>query len=350
MNIRDLFLTGEETIVEAMRKIDGAGGRVVFITDGDVLKAVVSEGDVRRWILKGGDIQANVSEIACYTPKVLTSDSKSQAMKIMKERNIEGIPVVDNEGRIIKAYFWNEEFTEARDADLIGVPVVMMAGGKGTRLYPYTKILPKPLIPVGEQPIAEMIMDRFNECGCDDFYLILNHKKNMIKAYFNETEKPYKVNYVDEEIPLGTGGGVALLKGKVNNTFILTNCDIIIDDDFRKIYAHHKSVGNLITMIVSLRNYQVPYGVVEIGENGEISAMKEKPEFSYFTNTGTYIVEPEVIDMVENGEEIGFPDIVERVMSVGKKVGVFPIHENAWMDMGQLDELGKMEVKLAERS
>lgn len=345
-----MCLTGEETIVEAMKKMDEAGGAVVFITDGDILKAVVSDGDVRRWILKGGDIQESVSRIACYNPVVITKDSKRLAKQIMKEREIDGVPVVDSEGRIVKAYLWNEDFADLRDTSLEDVPVVMMAGGKGTRLYPYTKILPKPLIPVGEQPIAEMIMDRLNVCGCKNFYLILNHKKNMIKAYFNEVEKPYTVHYVDEDQPLGTGGGVRLLKGKIDKTFILTNCDIIIDDDYRTIYSHHKEQGNLITMIVSLRNYQVPYGVVEIGENGEVAAMKEKPEFSYFTNTGTYIVEPEVIDMIGEGEEIGFPDVVERVMASGKKAGVFPIHENAWMDMGQLDELGKMEMRLAERS
>lgn len=350
MDIRDLFLTGEETIVEAMKKMDTMGCTIVFVTEGDVLKAVVSDGDVRRWILKGGDITECVSSIACYNPIVITKDSRRLATQIMKEKEIDGVPVLDDDGRIVKIYLWNEEFADSKASSLGEVPVVMMAGGKGTRLYPYTKILPKPLIPVGELPIAELIMDRFNEYGCEDFYLILNHKKNMIKAYFNEIEKPYKVNYVDEDKPLGTGGGVGLLKGNIDRTFILTNCDIIIDDDYRKIYEHHKEQGNLITMIVSLRNYQVPYGVVEIGENGEVAAMKEKPEFSYFTNTGTYIVEPEVIEMIKDGEEIGFPDVVERVMSAGKKAGVFPIHENAWMDMGQLDELGKMEVRLSERS
>lgn len=348
MNIKDLFLTGQETVVTAMSRIDAAGGRVVFITEEDKLKGVVSEGDVRRFILSGGDISSPVSEIACYTPIYLTADSKRTALQIMKEKNIEGIPVVDNEGRIIKAYFWNEEFTDSDDTTLEGVPVVMMAGGKGTRLYPYTKILPKPLIPVGEKPIAEIIMDRFYECGCKDFYLIVNHKKNMIKSYFNETEVPYTVNYADEDKPLGTGGGLKLLSGVVKDTFILTNCDIIIDDDYRKIYRHHKESGNAVTMIVSLRNYQVPYGVVEIGENGEISAMKEKPEFSYFTNTGTYIVEPSVIDEIKDDEPIGFPDIIERIRAKGEKVGVYPISESAWMDMGQLDELSKMEISLAK--
>ena len=162
--------------------------------------------------------------------------------------------------------------------------IIIQAGGKGTRLYPYTKILPKPLIPVGEKPIAELIMDNFAEYGIGRMILVVNHKKNMIKSYFGEVEKPYSIEYVDEDQPLGTGGGLSLLRGKVGETFILTNCDILIEEDYSKIFAHHKAEGNMITMVCSLRNFQVAYGVVEFGEHGNITDMKEKPEFSFLVN------------------------------------------------------------------
>jgi len=221
-----------------------------------------------------------------------------------------------------------------------------MAGGLGTRLYPYTKILPKPLIPIGEIPIVEHIMNRFHLYGSTQFYLIVNHKKNMIKAYFNEIERNYKVSYIDEDKPLGTGGGLSLLKGKINSTFILSNCDILIEEDYEKIYDYHKKEKNLITMICSLKNIQIPYGVIEIGENGEIESMKEKPELSFFTNTGMYIVEPKVIEELKNDMSIGFPDIIESYMSQGEKVGIYPISESSWLDMGQLDEMEEMRRTL----
>src|SRR5699024_336047 len=129
------------------------------------------------------------------------------------------------------------------------IPVVIMAGGLGTRLYPYTKILPKPLIPIGDTPIIEMIMDRFHVAGADQFHLIVNHKKNMIKAYINELDKDYKVDYADEDFPLGTGGGLSLLKGKVRSNFVLSNCDILIEEDYNKIIEYHNENNNFITMV-----------------------------------------------------------------------------------------------------
>ncbi|MDF2877898.1 MAG: Nucleoside-diphosphate-sugar pyrophosphorylase family protein, partial [Clostridia bacterium] len=188
--------------------------------------------------------------------------------------------------------------------------------------------------------------NRFNKYGCKDFFLIVNHKKNMIKAYFNEIEKDYFVTYIDEDKPLGTGGGLSLLRGRINKTFILSNCDILIEEDYEKIYEYHKKEKNLITMICSLKKIKIPYGVIEIGKNGEIDSMKEKPEISFFTNTGCYIVEPKIIEELKNEESIGFPDIIERYRNAGEKIGVYPISENAWMDMGQLDDMEEMRKRL----
>jgi NDP-sugar pyrophosphorylase family protein len=168
----------------------------------------------------------------------------------------------------------------------------------------------------------------------------------MIKAYFNEIEKNYTLNYIDEDKPLGTGGGLSFLNGKIKSTFILTNCDIIIDEDYEKIYSFHKKEKNLITMVCSLKSIKIPYGVIEISEQGEIESMKEKPDLSFFTNTGMYIVEPLIIEELENDTVIGFPDIIDKYKNTGAKIGVFPISENSWMDMGQFDEMEAMRKRL----
>ncbi len=343
-----VFIKEEDSILNAMKTFDASGRRTVFIVDEDnKLLAALSEGDVRRYILTGGDLNQPVSKIANYHPRTVKEDEVSDARDVLYRHNIEGLPVVDEQGHVIDTIFWSEN--QYKKHSNLSTPVVMMAGGKGTRLYPYTRILPKPLIPIGEKPIAELIMDNFADYGIDRMIMIVNHKKNMIKSYFDESKRPYNIEFVDEDEPLGTGGGLALLKGIVDETFILTNCDILIEEDYSKIYEHHKNEANLITMVCSLRNFQVAYGVVEFGEHGNILDMKEKPEFSFFTNTGIYIVEPEVINYIKDGEFIGFPDIINRLKNDGKKVGVYPINENAWMDMGQLDELNKMERRLKNR-
>ena len=265
--------------------------------------------------------------------------------EIMKKYGIEAMPIVDEEERLLSVSFWNDENISLKKRN-ISLPVVMMAGGLGTRLYPYTKILPKPLIPIGEIPIAERIINQFRKYGCNQFFLIVNYKKNMIKAYFNEIEKDYSVSYIDEEYPLGTGGGIALLKNKVHETFILSNCDILIEEDFKKIYEFHKKEKNLITMVCSLKTFTIPYGVIEIGTDGQIKNMKEKPELSFFTNTGCYIVEPRVIDEMKTGRNVSFPDIIMEYKKKNEKVGIYPIGEHAWMDMGQMDTFEEMRARV----
>lgn len=168
----------------------------------------------------------------------------------------------------------------------------------------------------------------------------------MIKAYFNELEKDYSLTFVSEEKPLGTGGGLSLLKGSIQGTFILTNCDILIDEDLGKAYRHHKEQGNEITMICSLKNYILPYGIVNIGQNGNINSIQEKPEMSFYTNTGCYFVESEVVERLTYNEFVDFPNIISEYLEEGRKVGVYPIGENAWLDMGQMDEMEKMKARL----
>lgn len=345
MDITHFFIDENKTVIEAMECLDKMAKKVLFIQKKGKLQAALTDGDIRRWILGKGDLNAQIKDVANYSPQYLVNGTYDQAMRFMKEKSIEAVPIVDEELNIKDIIFWAQE-EKKNVKEQINLPVVMMAGGKGTRLYPYTKILPKPLIPIGDIPIAEHIMNRFREYGCQDFFLVVNHKKNMIKAYFNEIDRDYKINYIEEDIPLGTGGGLSLLKGKIFSTFILTNCDTLIEEDTAKIVKYHREHQNLITMICALQNVQIPYGVVNVGNGGTIESMEEKPSMSFFTNTGCYVVEPEVIEDLETGKAVGFPDVVEKYREKGAKVGVYPIGEYAWMDMGQMDELEKMRKRL----
>lgn len=344
MNVNDFLIDEEFTMLEAMELLDRVAKKILFVTKNEHFVGAITDGDIRRWILKKGHLDAKVKDIANYNPKFLYEKDKDCAKEYMLKNSIEALPILDKDKDIISVVLWNDE--EIQNKKSLDIPVIIMAGGLGTRLYPYTKILPKPLIPIGEIPIAEHIINRFHKYGINDFFLIVNHKKNMIKAYFNEIEKDYKVSYIDEDKPLGTGGGLSLLKGKIDSTFILSNCDILIEEDYEKIYKFHRNEKNLITMVCSLKNIKIPYGVIEIGKHGEIEEMKEKPELSFFTNTGMYIVEPKVIEELEANKEIGFPDIISRYKKSGEKIGVYPISENSWLDMGQLDELDEMRRRL----
>ena len=174
----------------------------------------------------------------------------------------------------------------------------------------------------------------------------MNYKKDLMKAYFHDIDTRYDITWYDEEKPLGTGGGLSLLKGKMKETFFFANCDALLTANYESLLKFHKENSNSITMVCAYKNLNIPYGVVEIGVNGSIERMKEKPLLSFLINTGIYIVEPDVVDDIEDDTPMGFPDIVEMERRKGKKVAVFPVSENDWMDMGQLSELEKMRAKL----
>ena len=348
MNIEEMLIDEEISILETLQRLDKTAKKILFLVDNGRLKGTVTDGDIRRWILSNGSLEAAVKDAANNAPKYLKQNDKISPQTYMEKCHINAVPILDDSLKVIDIVFKDEcENDKVTDA-LQNVPVVIMAGGKGTRLYPYTKILPKPLIVVHDLPIVEHIMNEFHCYGCEDFHLIVNHKKNMIKAYFAETNLPYNIKCVDEDQPLGTGGGLSLLKGQIDGTFILSNCDILIKEDMVSIYKLHKKQNHLITMVCAVQNFEIPYGIVDIDENGEIERMQEKPALSFLTNTGCYIVEPEVIEELEENVSIGFPDIIEKYRKQGKKVGVYPISENAWLDMGQIDELKRMEKKLGE--
>lgn len=348
MLIDELIISDDLTVIDAMKKLNETGKKILFIAPNYKLEAVLTDSDVRRHIIHDGSLTAKVSEMANYNFVSLNISKRYDATDVMIKNSISALPLLDNEGSICDVVFFDE--TTVTGVKKLDLPVVIMAGGLGTRLYPYTKILPKPLIPVGDKPIIEHIIDHFKAFGCDDFKLVVNHKKNMIKAYFNEmTEKNYDVSYVEEETFLGTGGGLSLLKGKINTPFFLTNCDVLIEADYNDIVKFHNKNQNLITVVCALKHVTIPYGVFNMKENGEIDTITEKPTMNFLTNTGMYLVDNRIIDELENNKVIGFPDIMDKYRKAGFKVGVYPVAEENWMDMGQLEELENMRRRLENK-
>ncbi len=344
MEIAKLIVTTETTILEVMQLFNATGKQIALIAPEGILKAVITDGDIRRHIVNGGSLQSPIECVANYNPKFIFEHERDNAKKFMQQRSIIALPVVNDKGVLTSVLFAND--LEVIVQKSVCAPVVIMAGGLGTRLYPYTKILPKPLIPIGELPIIEHIINRFVNYGCNDFYLIVNHKKNMIKSYFSEINHTYNTHFVEEEKPLGTGGGLSLLKGKIKEAFFLSNCDVLIDANYESIYRQHKEQNNLITMVCAFKHVTIPYGVLELEGNGRIKAMSEKPQYTFLTNTGMYLVEPRVVEEMKDDEPLSFPDILDRYRKAGENVGVYPVNEKCWLDMGQIEELEDMRRTL----
>lgn len=345
MSLEKYIVQIDTTVLETMEKIDRNSQGIAFVCDeNQKLHGVVTDGDIRRYILQKGSLEEKVGAIANKSPHVIMKGDNQDYKMVMEKYEINALPIIDNEGRIFSIEFLNKE--KVYKSQQLNVPVVIMAGGKGTRLYPYTEILPKPLIPIGEKPIIEHIMDRFEAFGCKEFNIIVNYKKNFIKSYFLDNEKKRNVNFTDEETFLGTGGGLNLLNGMYHETFFLSNCDILIEEDYSDILAYHREKGNIITLVCATKNVVIPYGTVDVSDEGEVICLKEKPSYSFLTNTGLYVIEPEFLEEIPEQTFIHITDIIQKCIDQGKRVGVYPISDYAWMDMGQLEELERMKKRL----
>lgn len=338
INTLDFTIDEKKSIASAMEMIDKNLSGVVFVTKNEKLVGSVTDGDIRRYILKKGDIDNDLSILTNKSVKFVYEDDDIDVNTFLIERKISAVPIINKSKEIVAIQVKNK--TRVHKNTKLNIPLVINAGGKGTRLYPYTKVLPKPLIPVHDKTITEIILDKFMEFGVNDFRMIVNYKKELIKAFFETTD--YKIKFTDEEKFLGTGGGLALLKGKYKGTFFMSNCDVLIDNEYDEFIDYHKKHKNIITLIGAKRNVKFPYGDIKLNKEGQIASILEKPEVPFLTNTGLYIIEPEFLDYIKNDEFMHITNVIEKCIKSKENVGVYPVSDLSWHDMGDLELLEKM--------
>ena len=211
-----------------------------------------------------------------------------------------------------------------------------MAGGKGTRLMPFTSVLPKPLLPINQKPTINHIIDRFSQYSIEKFFVTLNYKSEILKTYLKDISKINNITTIHEKKPLGTAGSLFLMKSKIRNDFFLTNCDTIINENYNDIYKHHKLKKNDITIVAASKKFKIPYGVCDITKNN--FEMKEKPEFKYSVNTGFYIISKNCLKILKKKQYLDFNYFLFKCKKHNKKIGIFKIKEKSWIDVGQMQE------------
>lgn len=341
-SIRKICIDYRATILSALKQMDVLHRKLLIVTKDGQYNNLLSIGDIQRAILKGVDLNNIVKDILRSVTNVASvHQSRIEVEQYVHEHKIEFMPVVDDEGNLVDVIFWEELYktiVHHRTEDF-NLPVIIMAGGQGSRLRPLTNVLPKPLIPIGEQTMLEDIMDRFVECGCHDFYISVNYKADTIRRYMENVNKPeYNICYFQEDKPLGTAGSLHLLKEKINDTFFVSNCDIIIDEDYGEILRYHRNNHNEITIVAAIKNIAIPYGTLETKKEGLLADIKEKPEYTFKINTGMYILEPHLINEIPENEFYHITFLIEKLMRDSRRVGVYPINEGSWIDIGNWDE------------
>ena len=333
------------TIIEALKKMDVEKVKLLFVFDSDLFKGIITIGDIQRAIINNIPLTSFVNDII-DTNKVYSSihESRESITEKMRRMRAECMPILDDARQLVDVIFWKDIFGAQNkpEKDLIDLPVVIMAGGKGTRLKPLTYVIPKPLIPIGEKTILEEIMDQFEGIGCNKFYMSVNYKYDMIEFYLSQLDKNYDISFFREEKPLGTIGSVSLLKDKITTPFFVSNCDILIDQDYRDVYEYHKENNNDLTIVTAVKSHRIPYGVITTGENGIMEGLSEKPENTYMINTGVYILNPELINEIPENEFFHITHLMDKIRERGGRIGCFPVSEKSWTDIGEWPEYLKM--------
>ena len=333
----------DTTIIEALKVMNNTSINLLVIIDKKKLIGLLSIGDIRRAILHDLNINTTYIESILRDDFLVAKveDSMQSIKETMLEQRIVCMPVVDELNNLHAIHYWDEVFSEKNVLEKIDVDVVIMAGGLGTRLKPITNIIPKPLIPVGEKPIIEIIIDNFMKHHVSNFYISVNYKAKMIEDYLKDKEsKKCNLTYFIEDKPLGTIGSLYLIKEKLKKTIFVSNCDIIIEEDYYDIYKYHKENNNDITIVSAIKHVEIPYGVMETEKGGKLITMTEKPEYTFQINTGMYILEPHIIQQIPDNKFYHITDLIEEINKKGK-VGVFPISEKSWHDIGQWKEYHK---------
>ena len=333
------------SLLDTMKRMDEVKVKMLFVFSGEHFEGLITIGDIQRAIINNIALNEPVSLILNKNKIYgFVADGEETIREKMRRMRAEVMPILDEHGELADVWFWGDLFRKAEleGRPKIDLPVVIMAGGKGTRLKPITNVIPKPLVPVGDKTILEVIMDQFEGIGCHKFYMSVNYKADMMKYYLSQLDHKYDIEFFMEDKPLGTIGSVSLLKGKITTPLFVSNCDSINEQDYRDVWDYHVQNHNDMTIVTMVKSFKIPYGVIETGVDGLMTALKEKPEQTFQVNTGVYILNPELINEIPEGEFYHITHLMEKVQARGGRVGCFPVSEQSWRDMGEWKEYLKM--------
>jgi len=316
---------------------------LIVVDKKDNFIGTLSDGDIRNAILKNKKLTNKIDSFVNRKPCFFYENNYqlNRLKKILINQDFPYIPILNKKNKLVNI-FDLKSFGRKKIEKIIDLPVVIMAGGKGTRLQPSTHILPKPLIPIKGKAIIEHIISEFKNYGIQKYYVSINYKSLLIKAFFSELDLDCKISYLNEKKPLGTAGSLKLLQKNKNKNFIVINCDTIIKTDFNEFLKFHKTNKNDISVIGSVNKVVIPYGVCEIGKNQKLKKIDEKPIIDFLSNTGCYLINKKILKLIPKNKYFDFTDLITLALEKKYKVGLYPIDRNEWIDAGSLDYINRI--------
>lgn len=337
-SLKKIIVSPDTPVSEALKVLSKGTKRIVLITDDEMrLIGILTDGDVRRAMMAGVALDKPVSDIMFTEPTTApVSSSKEFLLDLLARLDLLHLPLVDESNRLVDLATLGALVQSPKMEN----PVVLMAGGLGTRLRPLTEDCPKPMLKVGDQPILEIILKEFARQGFSNFYLSVNYKAEMIKEHFGEgSQWGVNIQYLLEDKPLGTAGALSLFKERPSMPFIVMNGDLLTKIDFSTLIEFHAKQKSWATMCVRKYQYQVPFGVVQSKCN-VLTAIEEKPLVDFYVNAGIYVLSPSALDHIPHNEAFDIPSLFEVLMEKDRTAAVFPM-DDYWLDIGRMDDLQK---------
>lgn len=336
------ILKFNSSIQDAIENLNQSSVKIVLVLEDDgKLKGTITDGDIRRGLLKNFKLSDPIKHIINFKPLVAPPGLKKESiLNIMEFNKIQQIPIVNNINKILGLYLWDEISVPLYRDNLM----IIMAGGKGTRLLPHTKNISKTMLDVSGKPILQRIIEKAKLDGFLNFIIAVNHLSATIEDYFLDGKK-FQVNiqYIHEKKPLGTAGALSLLAKKPKNDFIVTNGDVLVDLKYSEILDFHKTLNSYATMAVKPHQIQNPFGVVEIS-GSDILKITEKPFYKSYINAGVYAISPKAITQLKKNKLCNMTTLFENLKKLDKRISAFPIHEY-WIDVGVPEDLKKANIK-----
>tara|TARA_Y100001968_G_C19443798_1_gene764111 strand:+ start:359 stop:1423 length:1065 start_codon:yes stop_codon:yes gene_type:complete len=333
------------SIKSALKQLDKCAEKLLIVVDKkNKLLGTLSDGDIRRALLKNMPLTNPIKTI--YNKKYISLQkdhfTKENANQICKQKSILGLPIVDNNNTVIDYFsYYKDNMQTQPSSKPINLPVIIMGGGKGTRMKPISDVFPKPLIPLNGKPMINHVIDYFSHYNIKNYYLTLNYKSELMIAYFESLTKDYKIDFAIEPFFMGTAGSIKLLEDKLPEKFIISNCDCIAKTDFSEILKQHQEKKSILTVVCSIQHHQIPYGKINYTDGGAITSIEEKPELSMPINTGVYIANKKVLDFIETDKLFHMTHLIEKLIENDLPVHCFFINEKEFIDFGQWKEYEK---------
>lgn len=344
---RQAILPVNSTIQQAIRNLDQVAIKIVLVVnEGAELEGTISDGDIRRGLLKGLDLNSPIASVIHRNALVVPPEmGRDMVMQLMVANKIQQIPVVNEYHHVVGLHLWDEITSPPARSNLM----VIMAGGMGTRLRPHTENCPKPLLPVAGKPMLEHIIERAKLEGFSHFVLAIHYLGHMIEDHFGNGEcMGVRIDYLREQLPLGTAGALGLLNPQPDAAFVVTNGDVITDIRYGELLDFHIRHDAAATMAVRVHEWQHPFGVVQT-QGVEIVGFEEKPVARTHINAGVYAFDPDVLNVLSEGSHCDMPALFERLQAQAKLTVAYPMHE-PWLDVGRPDDLLSANGQFANKT